>query len=130
MNAKRFIIIAIVGISLAALTFGSDAQAGWRRYPGQTKADRWAAQHPVPWHAPYYHTQWGTPLALVVPPQATSQAHWSWGVSGSRLTPIYPQYGLSFPGGLKAAGGQGLYGTPAWPSDTSQFGVYYIRGPW
>ena len=79
------------------------------------------------WHGGYYDVAWGRPLALVVPPTARTQAHWSWGVGGFRVTPIYHQYGLGYP----------MYGecrcfqpTPRWPSCTDQFGDYYIRGPW
>ena len=82
------------------------------------------------WHAGYYHTMWGQPVALVVPPTATHQTNWGWGIGNTRVTPIYPQ----FLGPMTATASQYQYGphrpTPYYVSDTLQFGVYYIRGPW
>ena len=81
------------------------------------------------WDGSYYHVAWGTPVALVVPPTADYQTHWGWGVGNYRITPICPQYQRDWPG-------YGQYDrslfrpTPPWPSDTDQFGVYYVRGPW
>jgi hypothetical protein len=68
------------------------------------------------------------PLALVVPPTASMQTQWSWGVAQTRVMPTYHQFGRSYPGAV-GYGGQ-LHAPPAWPSHTDQFGVYYIRGPW
>jgi len=82
-----------------------------------------------PWHGGYYHTAWGMPVAVVVPPTAELQTHWGWGVGNTRVTPICPQFERHWPG-------PGTYSrrhfrpTPAWPSDTDQFGAYYVRGPW
>ena len=85
---------------------------------------------PGGWHAGYYHTAWGQPVALVVPPTATHQTNWGWGIGNTRVTPIYPQ----FEGPMTAVPSQYRYGphrpTPFYVSDTLQFGVYYIRGPW
>jgi len=80
------------------------------------------------WHDRYYNTQYGTPVALVVPPTAEYQTDWAWGVSGTRITPIYHQFGRRYPG--YGAGGGGFMPTPIWPSDTDQFGVHHVRGPW
>ena len=80
------------------------------------------------WAGNYYHTMWGQPVALVVPPTAELQTHWNWGVAQTRVTPIWPQYSRAFPGPY--AGGRGFLPTPRWPSSTDQFGVYYVRGPW
>jgi hypothetical protein len=87
------------------------------------------------WHAGYYHTQYGAPLALMVPPTARMQTRWGWGVSQSTMSPIYHQFERPYPGsagsGMPGTGtGSGLLPTPRWPSHTDQFGVYYIRGPW
>jgi hypothetical protein len=85
------------------------------------------------WHAGYYHTAWGQPVALMVSPHARMQTRWSWGVAQSTMLPIYHQYERPYPGpAYDAAGatGGGLLPTPRWPSHTDQFGVYYIRGPW
>ena len=82
------------------------------------------------WHAGYYHTMWGRPVALVVPPTATHQTNWGWGIGNTRVTPIYPQ----FMGPTTSAVTAMPYGpylpTPYYVSDTLQIGVYYIRGPW
>jgi hypothetical protein len=84
----------------------------------------------VPWHSGYHHIAWGQPVALVVPPTATHQTNWGWGVGNTRVTPIYPQ----FAGPTTVVPSQYQYGrtlpTPYYVSDTLQFGVYYIRGPW
>jgi hypothetical protein len=84
----------------------------------------------APWHSGYYHVAWGQPVALVVPPTATHQTNWGWGVGNTRITRINPQ----FMGPMSAAASQYQYGrplpTPYYVSDTLQFGVYYIRGPW
>jgi hypothetical protein len=119
----------------ALLTLGRSARAeigcGWK---GERLARRFAAVHP--WHANYYHTEWGQPLALVVPPTVRMTNSWSWGVAQSEMRPLYHQFQRNYPGemvggaGLMSAGGGGFYPTPIWPSHTDQFGVYYIRGPW
>ncbi len=83
-----------------------------------------------PWHCGYYYTQWGSPVALVVPPTAEKQYSMGWGVGNTRLTRIYHQYGRPYPGPYAGNPGQRFSATPYWPSDTSQFGVYYVRGPW
>lgn len=80
-----------------------------------------------PWHGEYYHTAWGVPVALVVPPTAGLATDYSWGVSGTRVTPLYRQFNREYPGAVSAGG---FLPTPKWPSDTAQFGVYPVRGPW
>jgi hypothetical protein len=80
------------------------------------------------WNGNYYHTEYGAPVALVVPPTANLQTNWGWGVASSRISRIDHQFQRNWPG-------FGPYGgpyrpTPIWPSDTTQFGVYYVRGPW
>ena len=82
-----------------------------------------------PWHCGYYYTPWGAPTALVVPPTAEKQYSMGWGVGNTRLTRIYQQYGRPYPGVAMGPGGRYL-ATPYWPSDTAQFGLYYVRGPW
>jgi hypothetical protein len=82
-----------------------------------------------PWHGDYYHTMWGEPVALVVPPNKELQTHWNWGVAQTAITPIWHQYNRAYPGPF-VAGGKGFRPTPNWPSSTDQFGVYYVRGPW
>ncbi len=82
-----------------------------------------------PWNGPYYNTTWGTPVALVVPPTAELQTKWGWGVANTRVTPICAQYKRNWRGVITYD--RSLFApTPAWPSDTDQFGTYYVRGPW
>lgn len=82
-----------------------------------------------PWHAYYYDPAWGMPVAVVVPPRAKAQTVWGWGVGNTRVIGIPHQFQPGYPA-------VGIYDrslfrpTPAWPTDTTQFGYYYIRGPW
>jgi len=128
---RRFLFAAAAIV--AAMLAGNKAQANppiWV-YPGATPADikmAWHAQN-MPWHGHYYHTQWGSPVALVVPPNANMQSNYRWGVPSYRSTPIYHQFGRSLPYGGTVSGGA-YAPTPTWPSDTTQFGVYYVRAPW
>jgi hypothetical protein len=126
MRPLTFCLACVVATALVSLT--SSADAAW---PTRTRADMYARRHAntQPWHGPYYHREYGMPLALVVPPTASAQTQWSWGVAQTRVMPTYPQFGRSYPGG-GGFGGSPLYPTPAWPSHTDQFGVYYVRGPW
>jgi len=81
------------------------------------------------WHTGYYYTAWGRPVSLVVPPTATTQTDYGWGIGNTRVTPIRPQF-LGPYNGYPYEGFPGFQPTPYWPSDTLQFGVYYIRAPW
>ena len=80
------------------------------------------------WNRNYAYTDYGQPVALVVPPTANLQTNYGWGVASSRISRIDHQFQRNYPG-------NGTFGgpfrpTPVWPSDTTQFGVYYVRGPW
>lgn len=81
------------------------------------------------WHTGYYYTAWGRPVSLVVPPNATTQTDYGWGIGNTRVTPIRPQF-LGPYNGYPYDGFPNFQPTPYWPSDTLQFGVYYIRAPW
>jgi hypothetical protein len=111
----------LFGLVLAVLGFCTSAQALWPH--GQAIANRQARQ--TTWNGPYANPAWGVPVALVTPPTAEKQTNWGWGVGNTRVSTIAHQ----FPWG-------GYYGcepmapTPPWPSDTTQFGYYYVRGPW
>jgi hypothetical protein len=80
------------------------------------------------WNAPYYDPAWGMPVALVVPPTARFQTHWNWGASGTRITPIAPQFhaGAVPPTPYDRSLFQPA---PGWPSSTDQMGDYFVRGP-
>ncbi len=83
------------------------------------------------WHGNYYDVAWGTPVALVCPPNAGRQTKWAWGVTNTQVVPISHQFGRNYPGPYPAGGGApGFLPTPIWPNSTDQFGVYYVRGPW
>jgi hypothetical protein len=103
-----------------------DADAAW---PSHATANRWGQAHAqtMPWHAPYYHTSYGRPVALIVPPTVASSTHLGWGVTATETRPIYSQFRR---GGLGIFNRAGLHGTPPWPQHTDQFGVYYVRAPW
>jgi hypothetical protein len=80
------------------------------------------------WNRNYAYTEYGQPCALVVPPTAQLQTNWGWGVASSRISRIDHQFQRNYPGNAQFGGP--FRPTPVWPSDTSQFGVYYVRGPW
>ena len=83
------------------------------------------------WHSAWYDPAEGRPIALVVPPTAEFQAQYGWGVPSSRVAPIYHQFRRPYPGPGAVAGGGGRFlPTPNQPSDTVQFGVNAVRGPW
>jgi len=83
----------------------------------------------LPWHGNYYYPQYGQPVALIVPPTAAFQTNYSWGVGNTTSTPIYHQFARPYPG--PATGGSGQFmAPPLWPSNTNQFGIYPVRGPW
>ena len=83
------------------------------------------------WHSTWYDPAEGRPIALVVPPTAEFQSQYAWGVPSSRVAPIYHQFRRPYPGpGGVAGSGGGFLPTPNQPSDTVQFGVNAVRGPW
>ncbi len=124
---KRVALLTLTVLASILIGLADSASAGdrgliggiARRRPAQTAS----------WHGDYYESAWGMPVALVVPPTAESQSHYGWGVGGYRVTPIYHQFGRNYPG-PGAYNPAAFRPTPAWPSDTDQFGVYYVRGPW
>jgi hypothetical protein len=81
------------------------------------------------WSGAFYDTTFGVPVALVIPPTAELQTHLGWGVGGSRITTNCIQFNRIYPGG-GSYNRRAFLPTPPWPSDTDQFGVYYVRGPW
>jgi hypothetical protein len=116
-------MLAIVGLATALVQTASAEHQTIAGRIAHNRAQTYA------WHADYYHTNYGMPVALVVPPTAEVQTHWGWGVGTYQITTIRHQFGRSWPG-------PGVYNrsmfkpTPYWPAHTNQFGVYYVRGPW
>ena len=117
MHAKMRLSLLIAAAVLIAMLTADTAQA-------QILFNR----TPPPWHGGYYNTAWGMPVALVVPPNARRQTHWGWGVGNTRVTRIRPQFERNYPGQGQYSR-KGFKPTPRWPSDTNQYGTYYIRGP-
>jgi hypothetical protein len=127
MNKLGLCLLAASFVSVLVTT--EDANADRR-------ADRWAARHAqgMSWHAPYYHTATGMPVALVVPPTAHMQTSWGWGVAQNTMSPIYHQFRRTYPGAYSGStgsfGGGQMMPTPNQPSHTDQFGVNYVRAPY
>lgn len=114
-------------LALALLVVVSAASLAEAAGPLYHVPRRWVAAR-YPWHGAYYDPAWGAPTALVVPPTASLQTKWSWGVTGTDVVPIYHQFGRQYPGPY--GGGYGFIPTPTIPGSTDEFGVYYVRGPW
>ena len=105
--------------------------------PGACKYDAWEKRYFLrsqgkSWHSAWYDPAEGRPIALVVPPTAEFETQYSWGVPSSRVMPIYHQFRRPYPGpgALPGGAGVGFLPTPNQPSDTVQFGVNAVRGPW
>lgn len=123
---KRMVLSAIaIGVLVSALSV-EQASAGQRTIKGRRA---YYQSQAYPWHGAYYDPAWGMPVALVVPPKAESQTHWSRGVGGTHITPIQHQFQRGYPGPGSYHRGW-FQPMPAWPTSTDQFGDYYIRGPW
>jgi hypothetical protein len=82
-----------------------------------------------PWDAGYYDPAWGMPLSLVVPPTVHHQSNYAWGVGGSRVERIHAKYRFEYPGPASAYNRRDYLPAPPQPTDTTQFGVNYVRGP-
>ncbi len=121
MNHFYRLGILVLAVGALVLTASTVEAGGARRYAYRYSQYR-------PWHGTYQHTAWGQPIALVVPPTAASMTDWGWGVGNNRITTMHHQFGRRWPGPF--GGGAGFQSTPPWPSDTTQFGVYPVRGPW
>jgi hypothetical protein len=119
----RLTSIVIILAGLATVWQATPSQALANRHRRAYRQAQW-----YPWHGRHYHTAWGTPVALVVPPTASLETNWGWGVTNSRVSRINHQYTRPYPGAF--GGGDGFLPTPPWPGDTRHFGVYYVRGPW
>lgn len=97
---------------------------------GRTNDWNVAQMQSCPWHGGYSYWRWQAPTALVVPPTAAFQSEYNWGVGQTRSLPIYHQFGAGDAGLIGGGFGQTFPPTPYWPSSTSQFGIYPVRGPW
>ncbi|MEK6234812.1 MAG: hypothetical protein N2C14_08875 [Planctomycetales bacterium] len=139
---RSTILLAVMGLAFCFSGSAADAQDCYNCSQGHHRGHRggrhWGnrrgnqygdAGGQVSWHGAYYNTAWGGPVSLVVPPTAYKQGHYHWGVPSTSTSWVTPQFQGSYPGS-GMGGGQALYPTPAYPSHTDQFGVYYTRGPW
>ncbi|MFO0914348.1 MAG: hypothetical protein U0795_15415 [Pirellulales bacterium] len=121
-------VLMIASAAVVVLGLSAVASAGhpahWYTY--YDRGAYWASNN-RPWHHVYSHTMYGQPMALIVPPTANMQTNYSWGVGRTRMSPVLHQFARPVP----VPGTVGPYNpTPAWPSDTNQFGVYSVRAPW
>ncbi|MFM8893434.1 MAG: hypothetical protein ACKOTB_17785, partial [Planctomycetia bacterium] len=71
-----------------------------------------------------------SPTCSISPPTAEFTTEYAWGVPSSRVAPIYHQFRRPYPGPGAVPGGRAFMPTPNQPSDTVQFGVHPVRGPW
>ncbi|PQO43770.1 hypothetical protein [Blastopirellula marina] len=124
---RNLIIAALLGVAASA-AITAQAEAGWPVTYNSAAVIAAEQASYYPWHGGYYYQDWHTPMALVVPPTASLQTNYSWGVPSSRVTPINHQFNQINPGPVSDV--SNLSPTPYWPSNTYQFGVYYVRGPW
>lgn len=123
--SRTTLLVAIAATVILATV--SEALAGGSRAAQQRYSIRSQNRS---WHSTWYDPAVGRPMALVVPPTAEFMSQYSWGVPSSRVVPLYHQFGRPYPGAGAVRGSSGMMPTPAIPSDTVQFGVYGIRGPW
>ena len=113
-------VVGLAGVTRVALGGGEDAVE--KRYFLRSQGKSW--------HSGWYDPWVGRPMALVVPPTAEFTTEYGWGVPSSRVMPIYHQFRRPYPGPGAVPGSTGFMPTPHQPSDTVQFGVHPIRGPW
>lgn len=127
---RRFLLMTILASAVTLVAMAETAWAGGgARRPSMGVVQRRGYMPTVNWHGWYYEPAWGMPVALVVPPTAESQVKWSWGVGGTEVVPIWPQFSRDYP--APSQYDPRLFrATPAWPTHTDQFGVYPVRGPW
>jgi hypothetical protein len=125
---KHTLILSIAVATLAVAGWTREAAAGHGTLKGRVS---YRQSQTYPWHGDYYDATYGTPVAVVVPPKAETQTHLGWGVGATRVTPIQHQFQRDYSGGGGGTNNRSWFRpTPAWPSNTDQFGDYYIRGPW
>jgi hypothetical protein len=119
---RRFWLVVLAATLLLPTVCGREAAAAIRSRVAQRQPQTTA------WHNDYYDAGWGVPVAVVVTPRAMTQTNWGWGVGGNSITVVRPQFQPGTPQ-MPDAPPQRFQPTPAWPSNTKQFGDSYIRGP-
>lgn len=126
---RRFLLLTLLASAVTAANLPEAVSADGVRRPGSIPRPRLFAAPVVSWHGWYYEAAFGAPLAVVVPPTADLQTKWGWGVGGTQVVPIWPQFSRNYPGPSQYDP-RLFRSTPPWPSHTDQFGDYYVRGPW
>ena len=128
MKTSLFLLFSRAMIAvIVAVTFSQAVDAGGH---GAAEKRYFLRGRNKSWHSGWYNPDVGRPVPLVVPPTAEFVSEYSWGVPSSRVMPLYTQYRKPYLGAAYAPGSRPLMPTPQHPSDTVQFGVHAIRGPW
>lgn len=125
LTIRSWLIAAVLGgcaVGMVSAAVAGGSRATEKRYFLRSKGKSW--------HSTWYDPSVGRPMALVVPPTAEFISEYSWGVPSSRTMPLYQQFYRPYPGPGAVPGQSGLLPTPNQPSDTVQFGVHSVRGPW
>ncbi len=124
-------LFAVIVVALAVGAFGliRPAEAGIRDRIAYRSASFSDPVLEAPWHGEYYDTAWGMPVAVLVPPRPRTQTNYGWGIGGNTVTPVQAQFQRMEPPESEYHR-NAFHSTPLWPSNTNQFGDYYIRGPW
>lgn len=120
MFKKILLTLSVVVVGVAVYAAPAEAASPYLR--SSKRAQKYN------WHANYAHSEYGRPVALVVPPTANLQTNWSWGASSSHVSRIDHQFGRNYPG--PGPFGGNFRNTPRWPGSTHHFGVYHVRAPW
>ena len=125
---KKFILgLAVIAVALLLQADLVQAQEGPARRIRRVFAP---GQYTVTtWHGHYYNPVYGMPIAIVVPPNANTMRSQGWGVASSQMMPLRSQYGTAYPGTVTGSLTR-FQSRGAFPSNTRQFGYYYVRGPW
>ncbi len=121
------LLTRVVMAAIITVTFLQAVEAGGHR---ATEKRYFLRGRNKSWHSGWYNPDVGRPVPLVVPPTAEFVSEYSWGVPSSRVMPLYQQYRKPYPGAAYVPGSRPLMPTPQHPSDTVQFGIHAIRGPW
>jgi hypothetical protein len=125
MKLHRLLIVAMFLATAAA--FARPSLAG----DGSVRERMTDARAPYQsWQRGYYDPAWGMPLALVTPPTARAHTEYAWGVNGTRITPIYHQFRPSWVPPVGVYDSRAFWPAPPQPTNSNQFGVYYVRSPW
>jgi hypothetical protein len=122
MKAKLIVSLVVLTV-VFVVSVQSDAAVFFRARNAQ------AAPAAGGWQDGYYDPMWGMPLAVLVPPTARWQTDYAWGPGGTRISPINAHFRPQSTGPASAYRMGDYLPAPPQPSDTRQFGDYYVRGP-